>query len=221
MPSDEASLKETCPLRKNRRVFKLGVLDGRPPASDKKRPSTKQLCATEGGTHLYVIARIQKQHLRVMIDSGATGNFMTKKVANERGFGTQLKANPCLLLVVDREPISTNGGMVTHETVPLVMTMLHGHKETIQFDIVHMDNHACILGVPWLKKHNPRIDWKDETVELSQCACKQRTGTPRRRKSLQGRREASLPTSILVEYKEYEQLFREGPKNEALPKHQP
>jgi hypothetical protein len=169
-----------------------------------------------------------------MIDSGATGNFMTKKVADAKGFAITLKTDPYPLMVVDGEPISTNKGMVTHETVPLEMVMLQGHKETIRFDIVHMDNHACILGVPWLKQHNPYIDWAQEEVSLSYCAC-ERTGTPQRREKLsQGRREvcatstepddlaqASSPTSIPVEYKEYEQLFREGPKDEALPKHQP
>ena len=188
-----------------------------------------------GSMQLYVVAKIRGRHLRAMIDSGATGNFMTEKVANEKGLQLRLKSEPYPLLVVDGEPISTNQGMVTHETVPLEMVMLRGHKETIQFDIVHMDNHACILGVPWLKKHNPQIDWWEEKIVMSHCTC-ERTDTSqlRREKPSQGQRElcatsempddlaqASSLKVIPVEYKEYEQLFREGPKNEALPKHQP
>jgi hypothetical protein len=34
-------------------------------------------------------------------------------------------------MVVDREPILTNKGIVTYKTVPLEMVMLRGHKETI------------------------------------------------------------------------------------------
>jgi predicted aspartyl protease len=108
-----------------------------------------------GGMQLYVVAKIKGRHLRAMIDLGATGNFMTKQVADTQGLQTRLKPHPYPLMVVNGEPISTNNGMVTLETVPLEMVMLRGHKETIQFDVVHMDNHACILGVPWLKKHNP------------------------------------------------------------------
>lgn len=134
---------------------------------------------------------------------------------------------------MDREPISTNEGMVTHETVPLEIVMLQGHKETIQFDIVHMDNYACILGMPWLKQHNPYIDWAQEEVSLSYCACERTGMSQQREKSSQGQKElcatsepnnlaqASSLKQIPVEYKEYEQLFREGPQNEALPKHQP
>ena len=84
-----------------------------------------------GGMQLYVVVKIQKRHLRAMIDSGATGNFMTKKVADTQGFKTKLKAHPYPLMVVDGEPISTNEGMVTYETVPLEMVMLRGHRETI------------------------------------------------------------------------------------------
>ncbi|KFY32532.1 hypothetical protein V493_00108 [Pseudogymnoascus sp. VKM F-4281 (FW-2241)] len=46
-----------------------------------------------------------------MIDSGATGNFMTKKVADTQGFWTQTKTNPYPLMVVDGEPISSNDGI--------------------------------------------------------------------------------------------------------------
>ena len=120
-----------------------------------------------GGMQLYVVAKINGRHLRAMIDSGATGNFMTKKVADMQGLQTQLKSDPYPLMVVDGEPISTNDGMVTLETVPLEMVMLRGHKETIQFDIMHMDNHACNLGVPWLRKHNPQIDWLEERIVMS------------------------------------------------------
>lgn len=184
---------------------------------------------------LYVVAKLKGRHLRAMIDSGATGNFITMKAADRHGLQLQQKDEPYPLRVVDGEPISTNGGMVTEETVLSEMVMLDGHKEEIQFDIVYMDNHACILGVPWLKKHNPHIDWAKEMVVMSNCTCEQRV-TPqlRRENASLGQRELSAtsetpdelaqPSSlkqIPVEYKEYEDLFREGPKNEALPKHQP
>jgi hypothetical protein len=169
-----------------------------------------------------------------MIDSGATGNFMTAKLAASRKFRLHEKEKPQPLLVVDGTPISSNGGMITHETVPIEVIMQGGHKESIQFDIVQMDNHACILGVPWLKKHNPRIDWREERIVLDQCACGRDPAQLKRENATLGQRElcatskmpedqaqASSLKEIPVEYKEYEQLFREAPINEALPQHQP
>jgi len=33
------------------------------------------------------------------------------------------------------------------------------HLEMIQFDVVKMVRYKVILGIPWLEKHNPDIDW--------------------------------------------------------------
>src|SRR5690349_8193708 len=124
-----------------------------------------------------------------MIDSGATGNFMTQKIAEQQGYQIQQKERPYELRLVDGQPISSNGGGVTHETVPLTMITADGHKERIQFDIVHMDNHACILGVPWLRQHNPQIDWRKRRVLLSQCQCERISTGKKREKPSQGREE--------------------------------
>jgi hypothetical protein len=169
-----------------------------------------------------------------MIDSGATGNYMTAKLAATQGFRTRKKEHPMLLKVVDGTPISTNDGLITHETLQLEMSVDEGHKERIQFDIVHMENHACILGVPWLKQHNPRINWRKEKIVLDQCDCGRVPAQLKREDATLGQREvcaisekpedlaqASSLKDILVEYKEYELLFREAPTNEALPQHQP
>jgi len=48
-----------------------------------------------------------------MLDSRATGNFMTAKIAMENRFQLQLKKEPYLLFVIDGEAISSNNGMVT------------------------------------------------------------------------------------------------------------
>ncbi|KFY26276.1 hypothetical protein V491_01375, partial [Pseudogymnoascus sp. VKM F-3775] len=124
-----------------------------------------------------------------MIDSGATGDFMTQKLAKKQGFRMQLKSNPYPLNVIDGEPISGNNGMVTYETAPLEM-VLNGHKETIQFDIVHMDNFACILGMPWLTKHNPYIDWAQKEVGFPYCGYDQTDSKQLQKERIsQGQRE--------------------------------
>jgi len=66
-----------------------------------------------------------------MLDSRATGNFMTAKVAMENGFQLQLKKEPYPLFIVDGEAISSNNGIVRQEMVPLTMVTLRGHIEQI------------------------------------------------------------------------------------------
>ncbi|OBT60257.1 hypothetical protein VE03_10194 [Pseudogymnoascus sp. 23342-1-I1] len=95
--------------------------------TDQESEELEQLCATASDRQLYAVARIDGRHLRVMIDSGATGNFMTAKLAATRGFQLQEKDQPQPLLVVDGTPISSNGGMITHATTPVEITMHGGH----------------------------------------------------------------------------------------------
>ena len=73
---------------------------------------------------------------------------MSAKLTTEKGFRTQKKEQPYLLFIVDGEPISLNSGILTHETVPMTMTILQGHKEEIKFNIVHVMNEGCILRMP-------------------------------------------------------------------------
>jgi hypothetical protein len=169
-----------------------------------------------------------------MIDSGATGNFIDTQVATNNGFRILAKKNPYSLFTVDGDTIGSNKGKVTHETDWLSMKMLRGHTEEIQFDLVAMGTHAVILGMPWLKLHNPQIDWWKERITMNQCQCGSDHRAPTGDDKSPGREElcatsnepedlaqASVLKRIPAAYKEYEPLFQEGPRSEALPKHQP
>lgn len=169
-----------------------------------------------------------------MIDSGATGNFIDARVVAENGFRTVRKEKPYSLFLLDGETIGGNQGMITHETDRLSMTILRGHTEDIQFDVVAMGAHSVILGMPWLRLHNPQIDWKRERIVMSQCRCTSNRTAPRGEDPPPSYQElcatsdkqedlaqASVLTQIPAAYKEYEALFREGPRTEALPRHQP
>lgn len=47
---------------------------------------------------------------------------------------------------------------VTHVTEP-VAVCIEDHHELMTFHLFHSAQHPLILGFPWLKKHNPHIDW--------------------------------------------------------------
>lgn len=59
---------------------------------------------------------------------------------------------------------------VTEETLPIEL-VVQSHHEDIILDVVEMANHHIVLGMPWLKQHNPTIDWRSKVLRFQGCDC--------------------------------------------------
>jgi len=56
-------------------------------------------------------------------------------------------------------------GPVTHMTkVPIDIS---SHRELATFQVANLQNHEVILGMPWLREHNPTIDWNDKRITFN------------------------------------------------------
>ena len=44
-----------------------------------------------------------------------------------------------------------------------------GHKERTSIDVIGGQKWSVILGMPWLRRHNPEIDWKTGEVQMTRC----------------------------------------------------
>ena len=107
-----------------------------------------------------------------MIDSGATSNFINATFVTSMSIPTQLRSLRQPLFLIDGTPISS--GDITHTTCPLQMNVCDNHSEKILFDIVSLGSVAVILGLPWLRKHNPTITWSPkETLSFNSSFCRQ------------------------------------------------
>ena len=98
-----------------------------------------------------------------MIDSGATGNFISRDLVRANDLPTRKKDQQYDLQMADGSTSST--GRIDEETLPLP-TAIQRHHEEIIFDVVGMATHHVILGMPWLNKHNPDIDWKKRVLRF-------------------------------------------------------
>jgi hypothetical protein len=49
------------------------------------------------------------------------------------------------------------------------------HSERVIFVVTNFGNQTMILGLPWLREHNPEVDWKSREVKMSQCPARCRT----------------------------------------------
>ena len=49
---------------------------------------------------------------------------------------------------------------ITYEVLSVPL-QIQNHFEQLDLDAFGMATHDVILGLPWLRKHNPRINWKN------------------------------------------------------------
>lgn len=60
--------------------------------------------------------------------------------------------------------------VITHEASGVHLD-IQGHQERISLDVLGVATHDIILGLPWLRKHNPRINWKKQQLSFDNCDC--------------------------------------------------
>jgi reverse transcriptase-like protein/integrase-like protein/chromodomain-containing protein len=109
-----------------------------------------------------------------LIDSGAEGNFIDANFAQRHHLPITQKKDPTEIKGIDGRILAS--GLVTEET-RLTITCQSGdtgfHSETsLQFEIIRSPIHEIILGLPWLRQHQPRIDWKDLSISFESDYCK-------------------------------------------------
>ena len=113
---------------------------------------------------------VNGHRLQAMVDSGSTGNFMAKALTEGKGFPTRKKSAAYELVAVDGQLLADQNGEVDRETEPLEV-ITQRHHETLTFDVIRMANHDIVLGMPWLRKHNPTVDWGQRTIKFKRCVC--------------------------------------------------
>ena len=97
-----------------------------------------------------------------MIDSGATALFISQRF---------VKQNNILLYPLDRgialhniDGSKNKAGSITH--VAKLELIIGNHREKTEFLVTDLGPEDLILGLPWLKRVNPQIEWDTGTMEI-------------------------------------------------------
>jgi transposase InsO family protein len=111
--------------------------------------------------------RHEWHHLQALIDSGATYNFVSQLRAKEMDLeGVPTKMGH--ICTIDGNALQT---YLTHETaMELTDDAGRTHQLEQQFVAADMQGYDVILGMPWLKAQNPRIDFSAGTWQASEPA---------------------------------------------------
>ncbi len=103
-----------------------------------------------------------------LVDSGATSSFIDQTFVAQHNILVVKKLTPVPVEVIDGRTIAS--GAITHETT-LLELCIGTHTEKIVLNIISTPHHPIILGLPWLKAHNPIIDWRSRTLTFSAQRC--------------------------------------------------
>lgn len=110
---------------------------------------------------LFLPGRVKGSTLDIMVDSGASSNFISYAVVKSLGIATSRKSKPCTVVLADHHPHACTRFCIVR------VQFDDKYSQVIQFNVLDMKFEA-ILGKSWLARTEPRphIDWKDNTVAI-------------------------------------------------------
>lgn len=153
--------------------------------------------------------------IEAMLDSGASGNFIDLQIVMKNKIPTCYKTRPQVVNVIDGSPLHT--GPITQETIPLLAVSAGNHIEHIVFDLIPSPHFPVILGLPWLRQHQPEINWERLAVSFSSPYCRETCLRPLYVSLLQTEKDPGTP-QIPQPYLDFSDVF--NTKNaERLPPH--
>ncbi|GLB45353.1 putative reverse transcriptase-rnase h-integrase [Lyophyllum shimeji] len=99
---------------------------------------------------------------KALLDCGAQGIFIDKKFVQKNHIPTRAIETPIGTRNVDGTP--NVSGPITHYT--WIDLVIGGHVARTRFLVQNLENEDMILGLPWLKRFNPDINWETGIVKI-------------------------------------------------------
>ena len=127
-----------------------------------------QITTPKNAKHLRIpvmFLTYQVTRTNALVDSGASGNYMLTQfhATLNRHIKRIKKGHPYKLTMVNGQT-----AIVQYETDWLEMFTGH-HYEKISFDIIELATQDIYLRMPWLRKHNPVVNWKTGVLSYNNC----------------------------------------------------
>ena len=124
------------------------------------------------GSHLITKCTFVDPHRRLdshaLVDCDASGfAFIDREFARQHNLPQIKLKEPCRLEVIDGRPIDT--GDITH-TVKIGLD-INRHQEHLTVFVTKLGHYPLVLGILWLRHHNPRIDWEKNTIDFVSPRC--------------------------------------------------
>ena len=107
---------------------------------------------------------VSKDKQSLLIDSGATKNFIDEQEAKRLQLPTERLNQSIRVTLIDGN--DSVAGLITHFTT-LQLIFEDGTEQLEKFYLTKIDEeHPWVLGYDWLRRRNPEIDWNEPSIKL-------------------------------------------------------
>jgi hypothetical protein len=103
---------------------------------------------------------VNKYKAVVMVDSGSTGDFISQEFVQRNKLGSRCYENLKKVWLADGKEHT----IASYVDSSLRIGELHENTESA---VIPLSGYDVILGIPWLKRHNPVINWDTSKVVVS------------------------------------------------------
>ena len=137
----------------------------------KRLPGQYVIAGTKGGSLIKLQVQVQTTDtgeifgLQALVDSGASGLFINSDYMQNNKINTKSLVCPIPVNNVDGTP--NEWGPIC-EIAELMLTY-DRYSERVVFAVTCIRKEDMILGLPWLSKHNPEVDWSTGKVKMTWC----------------------------------------------------
>jgi len=105
----------------------------------------------------------KKLKVKALVDSGCTYTGIDKQLVKDK----RIQTKPINFSFEVFNANGTKNGEVTKIT-PLEVE-INRHKKTLEAAVTDLNGTDMFLGHNWLVKHNPEINWKNNTIKFTRC----------------------------------------------------
>jgi hypothetical protein len=105
---------------------------------------------------------------RGLVDGGSQGNCIQREFSQDVQTTHKLKTSPTTMIMADGN--QSPAGPITHYDLTTICTAVH--EEQLALDVTSL-SHPLIIGMPWLRKHNPHVDYYADTMTFDSELCRQ------------------------------------------------
>ena len=111
------------------------------------------------------ISTQERVTVKALLDSRATELVISSEFARKQGFKLEKIKN--LIYVRNVDGTFNKEGPI--ENTVEVNIYYQGHRERMEIDVIRGQKWNVILGILWLARHNPEINWRMGEVKMTRC----------------------------------------------------